>query len=289
MPRAKPPVNVLALGFSATRNRGVLKRVAAIVFLYIALLWRSTYKVRIGDERAVGGAAAGKKPRNPLKGLIAAHLVLWHYVAVKAARATSLGAFIVRTLGTQAVSAPAFAVDFVSKQTVALQDGLQASFEKRIEQTLDIVAVKVKVSIKDDYMPVALQGIIDDAVDSLMPDIKIAVFERTDAYLATQSPLKRVMPPRRRRRRLRTASTSAAHDEFSDSESEVSDAVSDTEGDADEELTKSSCPRRQWQASVASLSLSPSPSYTLSPSLSISQCVRRTRGSGSILAASCTR
>ena len=48
---------------------------------------------------------------------------------------------------------------------------------------MDFVAGKVKILLKDKYMPELLQDIIDDSVDLLLPDVKLALFNHTDVVL----------------------------------------------------------------------------------------------------------
>lgn len=123
---------------------------------------------------------------------MAAHASLWRYIITKA----SLGALILRSLTAQATFVPRYAASFMEKQSAAIQQGLQTRVENFLDQQMDVVGEKFKGLVKDPYMPIQIQSTIDDFVDVLLPDIKLALFTKTNEYI---SAYRAKRSPRRRR------------------------------------------------------------------------------------------
>jgi len=145
------------------------------VTIYLALLWRSTWKTSVEQGGEYWTQIYTKS--NTWRTFVAAHVVLWKYILTKA----SLGLLLVRNM----TLAPRLAVDFVGKQSLALQDRFANRVEGVLDSTLDILAQKVKILLKDPYMPISIQVTIDDFVDILLPDLKLAVFTKTNEYIGS--------------------------------------------------------------------------------------------------------
>eukprot|EP00948_MAST-09A_sp_MAST-9A-sp1_P003703 g3703.t1 len=72
---------------------------------------------------------------------------------------------------------------FFNSVVSGLQESLQLTVENRLEQAVDLLAEKVKEKIKDDDMPAFIQDIVDETVETMLPDIKITLFTKTGEYL----------------------------------------------------------------------------------------------------------
>ena len=177
-----------------TYQSWILFRAFAILSIYAVLLWRSNRKRSI-RERVLKFIGADKSSGFGLQSFLFSHIVLWHYLRGKAARA---GLFV-RDVGSTAVSVPSQAAAYVERQTEALQNEVVVRVEKRLVRVLDSAIEKAKSKLKDEYMPEQLKRIIDDAVEEIAPDVKLAVFERADRFLWTNRPF-----------RFRSRGTSAA-------------------------------------------------------------------------------
>ncbi|TMW62940.1 hypothetical protein Poli38472_005558 [Pythium oligandrum] len=60
-----------------------------------------------------------------------------------------------------------------------MQGAMQRTVRKYLERALDVVADRLKHSLKDRHMPFYLQSNIDLAVDQFMPDVKVEIFRKT--------------------------------------------------------------------------------------------------------------
>ena len=182
------PVNLLALGIqngSGGSGGGasgyIFRKFFLPVALYLALLWRSARKEqhRKGDDywRSL------RETEGPLAVLSLAHTALGNYVLSKTVLATSYGALFLRYVSSQAVSAPQFAVNFVNKHSASLQENVQARLEVYLSSQMDALGDKVRRQIKDPFMPVPMLSLLDDFVDSLLPDAKQMLLTKTDEII----------------------------------------------------------------------------------------------------------
>jgi hypothetical protein len=170
-----------ALARSRARQRargwGGLRWWHAALAVYCALLWRSTRKSR----RDPGAEAVWRRAGTPWGWLLVSHVVLLRYLLGKA----SLGVLLVRTLTAKAREAPRYAAEYVVRQRLLLQEGLQSRVEEFLDRQMDQVGEKTKELLKDPYMPVRIQGTIEDFVDVLLPDLKLALFTKTNEYIGS--------------------------------------------------------------------------------------------------------
>ena len=67
-------------------------------------------------------------------------------------------------------------------QTEKVHSALQRRLETKLNRVMDQVGERAKDELKDDYMPMFVQSIVDDSVDSMMPDIKLNVFAWGQAF-----------------------------------------------------------------------------------------------------------
>ena len=118
--------------------------------------------------------------------MLYAHVVLWQYLRGKAVRA---GLFV-KDVGSTAVAVPTKAAEYVGRQTEALQNEVVLRVEQRLGRALDSAFEKLKGKLKDDYMPKQLKALIDDAVEEVAPDLKLAMFERADDFLWKNRPFR---------------------------------------------------------------------------------------------------
>jgi len=159
------------------------------VSIYLVLLWRSTLKT----NEANGGVYWSKMRAegNYLKTVIAAHLCLWKYIFAKAVYAATFGVFVFQ----KTFHAPVYAVNLVGQTTASFQDNVQQRFELWLDSQMDTIGEKVKELLKDPFMPLSLKNTIDDAVDLILPDLKLALFKKTDEYIKNRSPVNRFLVP----------------------------------------------------------------------------------------------
>ena len=113
--------------------------------------------------------------------VFAAHVVLWRYLFTKALIATKVGALFFR----RTVAVPFHAATYYSH---AFQDTMQDRFDKWLDSKMNILGEKLKDLLKDPYMPEPLRQTIDDAVDLVLPDLKLALFIKTDEYITFRAP-----------------------------------------------------------------------------------------------------
>ena len=186
MPGRVSPLKVLAV-----LRRGQLRspsRVGYIlpIALYLLLLWRSTWKT---NHEMGGDYWRQLRKRSSTVGLVVtAHIVLWRYLFTKALLATKVGALFFQ----KTVAVPFHAVNFVGEKTsyysLAFQDTIQDRFDRWLDAKMNILGEKLKELLKDPYMPEPLRHTIDDAVDFVLPDLKLALFIKTDEYITFRAP-----------------------------------------------------------------------------------------------------
>ncbi|GBG32227.1 Hypothetical Protein FCC1311_084522 [Hondaea fermentalgiana] len=178
------------VGRSLARQQKGLRWYHVVLSLYIGLLWRSTKRT----SEIHGGRYWRKlhERGNIWRTFVAAHVSLGRYIITK----VSLGMLILRSLTAGATIVPQLAASFMEKQSAALQESLQTRVEGFLDQQMDMVGEKFKGLVKDPYMPLRIQSTIDDFVDVLLPDIKLALFTKTNEYIRSYR-AKRT--PRRRR------------------------------------------------------------------------------------------
>lgn len=67
---------------------------------------------------------------------------------------------------------------------VEIQSVVHRTVQKYLVWVLDIIAMQLKRSMKDEDMPVCLKSTIDTMVDNVMPDIKVEIAKKTRDYLS---------------------------------------------------------------------------------------------------------
>ncbi|KAJ0412788.1 hypothetical protein ATCC90586_002418 [Pythium insidiosum] len=68
-----------------------------------------------------------------------------------------------------------------------MQGAVHRTVRRYLEGALDVVADRLKNTIKDPYMPAYLKSNIDLAVDQFMPDVKVEIFRKTRELFTTES------------------------------------------------------------------------------------------------------
>jgi len=138
---------------------------------------------------------------------VAAHVVLWRYLITKASA--------LQDVTYKAASVP---LGFVGKQSVALQERIKSQLEQFLDGQMDQLGDKFKTLIKDPYMPATIRASIDDFVDVVLPDLKLALFTKTNEYINYRSPVSKMFDARQKMntKRRRYSSVGALHfDELS--------------------------------------------------------------------------
>jgi hypothetical protein len=160
------------------------KSMGSIAFLvtYIFLLWRSTSKQ---------DSAQVILPKESFVALVTeVHKTLLKYVSNKALRGLSVTLILSKRVFGNVFQGPAsLAADFISRQSAALQESLQGQFNQFLEKQLDALGEKTKEVVGDPYMPEFIHAVVDDVVDSLVPDAKRLILTKTNELIRYQSPL----------------------------------------------------------------------------------------------------
>jgi hypothetical protein len=173
---------------SASKQKYILhpKPLGSLVFLvtYFALLWRSTSKP--DSTRII-------IPRESFLTLVTeAHKALLKYVTSKAVRLLTIILLIFKRVFGNVLQGPAaIAAEFLSKQGVAFQDTVQSKFEEFLEGQMEFLGEKTKETVGDPYMPKFIHDMVDDVIDSLVPDAKRLVLTKTDELIRYRSPVTR--------------------------------------------------------------------------------------------------
>ena len=158
------------------------RSLGSLLFLatYLALLWRSTSKE--DSARII-------LPKESFLNLVAAaHKALLKYVTAKAMKSLTVSLKVLMLVFGYVLQSPAaLAAEFLNKQGVAIQETLQARFEKFLEEQMDTLVEKTKETVGDPYMPKFVHAIVDDVVDSLVPDAKRLVLTKTDELIRHRS------------------------------------------------------------------------------------------------------
>ncbi|GLD95299.1 hypothetical protein PINS_up003943 [Pythium insidiosum] len=68
-----------------------------------------------------------------------------------------------------------------------MQGAVHRTVRRYLESALDVVADRLKSTVKDPYMPAYLQSNIDLAVDQFMPDVKVEIFRKTRELFTVES------------------------------------------------------------------------------------------------------
>lgn len=147
-----------------------------VFLLYLALLWRSMLKATV-DLKSLSWQRL----------VVVVHVGLIKYLAGKAKSGAGLLEHV--------TAAQTYAAD-------ALQDLLKVRVEEFLDTQMDTLAEKTKGLLKDPYMPIAIQGTVEDFVDVLLPDLKLALFTKTEEMIVSY----RQPSLLERRRRQSTAS-----------------------------------------------------------------------------------
>jgi len=174
-----------------------------VFFVYLALLWRSTRKQAI--IKGTGYWRALYQKGSTWRTVVAAHMVMGQYIFTKA----SVGALLLQSVTYNAALAPRYAAAFMNKQSAALQARLQNRVENFLDTQMDTVAEKTKDLLKDPYMPISIQCTIEDFVDVLLPDLKLALFDKTHEIIVGYRAEERRITRRNSRKRRRHSNPSS--------------------------------------------------------------------------------
>eukprot|EP00924_Labyrinthula_sp_SR-Ha-C_P005795 maker-scaffold_14-snap-gene-5.67-mRNA-1 protein AED:0.36 eAED:0.38 QI:0/0/0/0.75/1/1/4/0/594 len=142
------------------------------VGIYAVLLWRSSSNV---DPPEVVYYNKFLQKKTYLSNMIVAHLSLGKYLLLKTVRLLSVLIFV----AVKTYRAP---VAFVEQGSTAFQDSMQSRFELFLTTQMDSIGEKIKYLLKDEFMPEFLKSSIDDSVEILLPDLKLALLRKTDEY-----------------------------------------------------------------------------------------------------------
>jgi hypothetical protein len=78
--------------------------------------------------------------------------------------------------------------DIANDTKIEMQGAVHRTMRKYLERSLDVVADRLKHSLKDRHMPMYLKTNIDSAVDQFMPDVKVEIFRKTRDLFAQEAP-----------------------------------------------------------------------------------------------------
>ncbi|KAH9256839.1 hypothetical protein BASA81_004952 [Batrachochytrium salamandrivorans] len=153
-----------------------------LVLLYLALLYRSTTKAMLFFKDHFAKSSM-------IKQVAEAHQILLKYLSDKALVVVRIGiVFLTFCLNKLLNGRPGMvAVEFMRNHGVSFQDSLQARLEEWLDKQLDFLGDKTKDTIKDPYMPLFVQRVCDDLVDSLLPDSKRLILTKTDELIRSKS------------------------------------------------------------------------------------------------------
>lgn len=153
-----------------------------LVLLYLALLYRSTTKTMLFFKDHFAKSSV-------IKQVAEAHQVLLRYLSNKALIVVRVGiVFLTYCLNKLLNGRPGMvAVEFMRNHGVSFQDLMQARLEEWLDKQLDFLGDKTKETIKDPYMPLFVQRVCDDLVDSLLPDSKRLILTKTDELIRSKS------------------------------------------------------------------------------------------------------
>jgi len=147
---------------------------AVVALVYALLLWRSSRHGRAWQEGSLWQLV---RRLGAWRTLVALHYALFRYVVGKATLA------LLVLWGRATLLVPASASAFVEEQGRVLQESMQQRLEAFLEGQMDFLGDKFKDLVMDPYMPVSIQITIDDFVDILLPDVKLALFNKTNEYI----------------------------------------------------------------------------------------------------------
>lgn len=71
-----------------------------------------------------------------------------------------------------------------------MQGAVHRTVRKYLERALDVVANRLKHTLKDPYMPEYLKANIDLAIEQFIPDVKVEIFRKTRDLFVQEAPLR---------------------------------------------------------------------------------------------------